>query len=727
MRRIVLLAFIVSLALSCMGQTTPLGVTLLASDGNLYGLDESLGFFSYNLTTGASTILNSKYTTQNTTLCLERPDGTLLAIYQLSDSTFTAVSLTLAGVSTTLATFPPGYPACPAMANDGNYYGASGSGGKYGNGYLYQLGSNNVITDFYDFTGGVDGSAPLFSSPVQGSDGNLYFTDGTNLLRYSTTAGAVPLSTGYPLSRGSILEGADGNFYSTSVPEDTGGYGSQIVQIQPSGTTTAIDTDESYDQFQSLYLTGQDLALLYDYEIEIGDCSQEVTTEFMSGLTLNGAGTDIGINFDDDNGQEGDDATLFLGGNGTFYGTLAYSTASGVYPDCNYGGSASTVALPTTLTPMQMTLSKTHVLQGGTATLTWDVNDAFSDTMQQCYGYGGLSGKLATSGSATVTAKATGPNVSAIVCGGTQTDFVTLTAGAATVGLTASAGASTTDPAGIGLPVTLTATITNAGTDAPTGTVKFLYGSTVLGSAALKNGSASFTASTTGLAPGTYNITASYAGDGNYGPATSAVLPITIANRTATTATLTPASQTLVVGSNAIFTATVTGSSKYGYPSGSIELLDGTTALLTVPLQQYSETESVASISASSSGIAPGTYPVHLSYPGDNANLPSTSATASVTVLAQTVFVTASPNPVPATSNFTLTATVKGSVTPTGSVIFEAGTQDLGSTTLNSSGVGTITLPSGTLAAGTYSVTAHYAGDSHNPAGTSSPVSLVVQ
>ena len=56
----------------------------------------------------------------------------------------------------------------------------------------------------------------------------------------------------------------------------------------------------------------------------------------------------------------------------------------------------------------------------------------------------------------------------------------------------------------------------------PTGTVTFDDGSTVLGTVALTNGTASFT--TSSLAVGTHSIKAVYAGDTNFKSSTSAVL-----------------------------------------------------------------------------------------------------------------------------------------------------------------------------------------------------------
>jgi hypothetical protein len=46
---------------------------------------------------------------------------------------------------------------------------------------------------------------------------------------------------------------------------------------------------------------------------------------------------------------------------------------------------------------------------------------------------------------------------------------------------------------------------------------------------------------------------------------------------------------------------------------------------------------------------------------------------------------------------------------------------------LNGSGVATVTIPAGTLAAGSYQITADYAGDSNNPATNSPAITLTVQ
>src|SRR5262249_52348845 len=73
---------------------------------------------------------------------------------------------------------------------------------------------------------------------------------------------------------------------------------------------------------------------------------------------------------------------------------------------------------------------------------------------------------------------------------------------------------------------TFTATVSSS---AAAGTVKFFDGATLLGSATLNNGSASF--STSQLAIGTHSITAHYDGDGSYNGSTSAVLTQTVTRR----------------------------------------------------------------------------------------------------------------------------------------------------------------------------------------------------
>ncbi|MCX6880057.1 MAG: DUF6288 domain-containing protein [Verrucomicrobia bacterium] len=94
-------------------------------------------------------------------------------------------------------------------------------------------------------------------------------------------------------------------------------------------------------------------------------------------------------------------------------------------------------------------------------------------------------------------------------------------------------------------------------------------------------------------------------------------------------------------------------------------------------------------------------------------------ATTSTTELA----ITAGSTPAVVGSALTFTATVFGTA-PSGSVTFFAGTTSLGTTTLNASAQASLTTSS--LAVGTYSITAQYAGDSGNTASTSGAVPVQI-
>jgi len=97
---------------------------------------------------------------------------------------------------------------------------------------------------------------------------------------------------------------------------------------------------------------------------------------------------------------------------------------------------------------------------------------------------------------------------------------------------------------------------------------------------------------------------------------------------------------------------------------------------------------------------------------------PGTTVQVTVGLIAPTVALASSVNPVLMKAAVTFTATVSSSSgTPTGSVSFYDGTTLLGSATL-AQGVATYT--TSTLAAGAHSITAVYAGDSNFSSLTSS-------
>jgi hypothetical protein len=126
--------------------------------------------------------------------------------------------------------------------------------------------------------------------------------------------------------------------------------------------------------------------------------------------------------------------------------------------------------------------------------------------------------------------------------------------------------------------------------------------------------------------------------------------------------------------------------------------------------------------SFSTSTLAPGTYSITVSYSGDTADSPSTSTSVSETVgLIPTTTSLGSATSTGATPQVTLVATVLNNgtgVLPTGTVTFMSGATQIGSSTLDASGVATL-VPNLTPSVN-YSVVAMYSGDvDHSPSSSS--------
>lgn len=130
--------------------------------------------------------------------------------------------------------------------------------------------------------------------------------------------------------------------------------------------------------------------------------------------------------------------------------------------------------------------------------------------------------------------------------------------------LTASASASEAGDA-----VTFTAAVTAAG-GVPTGTVTFKDGDSILGSAALSQGSARLTTST--LTVGRHTITAAYSGDASFAGSVAAALPHDV-GKASTTIALTASGPASQAGDAVTFTAAVTAAG--GVPTGTVVFSDG--------------------------------------------------------------------------------------------------------------------------------------------------------
>jgi hypothetical protein len=160
--------------------------------------------------------------------------------------------------------------------------------------------------------------------------------------------------------------------------------------------------------------------------------------------------------------------------------------------------------------------------------------------------------------------------------------------------------------------------------------VTFSLNGTALGSGTVNtSGKATLAAPTNGFPTGSYPIVATYSGDANYNSSASAAYTVTL-NKAATSTTLTASPNPVTPPAKCTLTATVkrTASGAAGFATGSVTFSVGTTVIGTAPLNG----SGVATLSAGTSGIATGSYPVEAKYSGDSSDIASTSSPVSVVV-----------------------------------------------------------------------------------------------
>ena len=195
----------------------------------------------------------------------------------------------------------------------------------------------------------------------------------------------------------------------------------------------------------------------------------------------------------------------------------------------------------------------------------------------------------------------------------------------------------------------------------------------------------------------------------------------------ATTTTISPVTTSPVFGQSVALTATVApATTGTATPTGTVEFeLNGTT------------TTNLGSATLNSSGVATldttklntGGNSITAVYSGDTSFADSTSPAVTVTLAqaSSTTTVTTSPNPSVAGQTVTMLATVAavspGAGTPSGTVTFFNGTTSLGTGNLS---LGVATFTTSSLAIGSSSITAVYAGDSNFTTSTSAAVTQTV-
>ncbi|MFJ1996791.1 Ig-like domain-containing protein [Streptomyces asiaticus] len=256
-----------------------------------------------------------------------------------------------------------------------------------------------------------------------------------------------------------------------------------------------------------------------------------------------------------------------------------------------------------------------------------------------------------------------------------------------------------------GQTVVLTATVAPTPPDGET--VQFIIsadGPTLTGT--LNGGQATATLST--LSVGSHTA-AAYPGDGLFDPSSSAFVPITV-NPAATTTTVTsinPASP--VCGQTVQLCAHVAASSPSPcLPTGQVTFaVSGGPTLI-------GNLDANGNVCVSTTGIAPGTHTVTVTYAG-NGRVQGSSVNGSITVAKSnsSTLLISSPNSSTFGQNVTFTATVvavaPGGGVPTGNVTFTISGGPILMGTLN--GVGQATASTSALTAGPHTVTATYNGD----------------
>jgi len=385
-------------------------------------------------------------------------------------------------------------------------------------------------------------------------------------------------------------------------------------------------------------------------------------------------------------------------------------------------GSPSILGQPVTFTATVAASGGGNVPVSGTVTFTDSAAVLANNTINLNNGSAQYTTNALVQGANTITATFT-PAANAQIQGSSGQVVQTVQAVASL------ALASGPSPSIFGTPVTLTVSVPTVGLVAATGKVTISIvptapgGQTITQTVTLAGNPAGGNAVISTLPVGTYTIAATYPGDNNYSQATSASVSQTvIAVQTATAIVANP--NPGIAGKPVALTATVTAAQGTVTPTGTVTFLDtfnGTTTTLGTAILAANGTASV------NPSLAKGSHSIVATYSG-NADDNTSNATLVLIVNAATNTVTVGANPNPATvkSNITFTAKVTSDGgAPTGNVNFLAnGTIALGTASLN--GAGTAQVVNATLGAGTYQITAVYAGDTDNAGAASAAISVIV-
>jgi uncharacterized repeat protein (TIGR03803 family) len=516
----------------------PTGGIVVGPDGQLYGTvgDNSNAtagqFYKVNPANGNYTDLYTLPASDNLQLptqLMTASDGNLYGIAQSNGDTRELIQLTPSGTFTQLLSISnPGEVNNPLVqGTDGALYGTGANGGNNtGDGAVFKIALSPALTAPVTLTLGK-------SSVVQGASTTLTWS----------VSGAYGGSAGYCVAGGTDPEWTGAKAASGQVTLTPAAVGAFTYTLTCGGS---ISNSTSLTVTSNGKVNTTTMLAASPNPVTIGNMETLTATVAPTSGNAKATGT---VTFSVGSTTVGS-ATL----NGSGVAMLSAPTtglSAGVYPVvATYGGSSSlngssSSAVNVTLTSqvattVSVSASPTGTVEGGNITL--------SATVKPVSGTGTPGGSITFSaagetlpsvalnskGVATFTASTSGVPPATYTVTANYGGSSAYEASSGTTSVIVEWPTTTTlmanpNPVVQGSNVTVTATVSRTGgSGVPSGTVKFMVGTTVLGSATLSGGTASLTASTSAVSQGTYPVTATYSGDANDGGSTSAALNVTV-------------------------------------------------------------------------------------------------------------------------------------------------------------------------------------------------------
>ncbi len=556
-----------------------------------------------------------------------------------------------------------------------------------------------------------DNSNPLTCSPAVNDDATGTFTCTTTY----TTPGTHAISATYNGS------GSDSNYSSSS------GSLSPSQTVTTGVTTTSVSTSGSPSSLNASVTFTATLTLPSGATTPPGG-SYAFTD---NGNAISGCGTQGLTSL-----QATCATTTLTGGSHTIVATYSgdgnYASSSGsVNQTVTVGSGGSSISLNPSPNPstvgQQVTFTATVSPSGpfaptGTVTITGCGSLGISATAPY---QATCTTTFTAAGSNSITAAYSGDsNYASSSVGVTQT----VNQGTTTTALT-----SSLNPSSVGQQVVFTATIAlpSGATIAPGGTFNFTNNGTTISGCGTASISATSpyvaTCTTSFVTTGSNPITATYSGDANYAPPTTASQLTQTVDAGATSVVVTASPSTPGVNQPVTFTATVTlPSGATTTPGGTISFTDNGTAISSCSnLNIASSSPYIAQCSIPS--LSSGGHTIAATYSGDSNYLTSLgNLNISLTSASTTTTITASPNPSVVNQAVTFTVSVQGGTTVqlTGTATVMAdNTTSLGECTLSgwssSTGIATCTVSYSMLSTGSHSIVASYSGDANYNSSTS--------